>query len=46
MANAKPICRIAVFGTGVIGASWTALLLAAKGLRDRMAREIKTDILA
>ena len=28
MTNAKPIRRIAVFGTGVIGASWTALFLA------------------
>jgi 3-hydroxyacyl-CoA dehydrogenase len=46
MTNAKPIRRIAVFGTGVIGASWTALFLAAKGLRDRMAREIKTAISA
>jgi 3-hydroxyacyl-CoA dehydrogenase len=31
MTNAKPIRRIAIFGTGVIGASWTALFLA-KGL--------------
>jgi 3-hydroxyacyl-CoA dehydrogenase len=28
MTNAKPIRRIAIFGTGVIGASWTALFLA------------------
>src|SRR5262245_43241131 len=27
----KPICRIGIIGTGVIGASWTALFLA-KGL--------------
>ena len=25
MTNAKPIRRIAIFGAGVIGASWTAL---------------------
>jgi 3-hydroxyacyl-CoA dehydrogenase len=31
MSDVKPIRRIAVVGTGVIGASWTALLLA-KGL--------------
>jgi 3-hydroxyacyl-CoA dehydrogenase len=31
MSNAKPIRRIAIIGTGVIGASWTALFLA-KGL--------------
>jgi 3-hydroxyacyl-CoA dehydrogenase len=31
MPNNKPICRIAIIGTGVIGASWTALFLA-KGL--------------
>jgi carnitine 3-dehydrogenase len=31
MSDAKPIRRIAVVGTGVIGASWTALFLA-KGL--------------
>jgi 3-hydroxyacyl-CoA dehydrogenase len=31
MSNAKPIRRIAIVGTGVIGASWTALFLA-KGL--------------
>jgi len=32
MSNNKRICRIAVIGTGVIGASWTALFLA-KGLQ-------------
>jgi 3-hydroxyacyl-CoA dehydrogenase len=32
MTDAKPIRRIAVVGTGVIGASWTALFLA-KGLQ-------------
>jgi 3-hydroxyacyl-CoA dehydrogenase len=32
MTNAKPIRRIAIIGTGVIGASWTALYLA-KGLQ-------------
>src|ERR1700741_3393670 len=31
MADIKPIRRIAIIGTGVIGASWTALFLA-KGL--------------
>jgi 3-hydroxyacyl-CoA dehydrogenase len=32
MTDTKPIRRVAVIGTGVIGASWTALFLA-KGLR-------------
>ena len=32
MTDTKPIRRIAVVGTGVIGASWTALFLA-KGLQ-------------
>ena len=32
MTDTKPIRRIAIIGTGVIGASWTALYLA-KGLR-------------
>ena len=31
MSNNKPIRRVAIIGTGVIGASWTALFLA-KGL--------------
>jgi len=31
MSNPKPIRRVAIIGTGVIGASWTALFLA-KGL--------------
>jgi len=30
MANFKPIRRVAVIGTGVIGASWTALFLAKR----------------
>src|SRR5258708_5868281 len=38
MTDTKPIRRIAIIGTGVIGASWTALFLA-KGLRV-----IATDI--
>src|ERR1700686_30871 len=33
MTDTKPIRRIAIIGTGVIGASWTALFLA-KGLQD------------
>src|SRR3974390_588731 len=32
MTDTKPIRRIAIVGTGVIGASWTALFLA-KGLQ-------------
>jgi 3-hydroxyacyl-CoA dehydrogenase len=32
MADTKPVRRIAIIGTGVIGASWTALFLA-KGLQ-------------
>ena len=32
MTNTKPIGRIAIIGTGVIGASWTSLFLA-KGLQ-------------
>src|SRR6202034_1986855 len=32
MSNAKPISRVAIIGTGVIGASWAALFLA-KGLK-------------
>ena len=32
MSDTKPIRRIAIIGTGVIGASWTALFLA-KGLQ-------------
>ncbi len=31
MSTTKPIRRVAIIGTGVIGASWTALFLA-KGL--------------
>jgi 3-hydroxyacyl-CoA dehydrogenase len=33
VTNAKPIRRIAIIGTGVIGASWTSLFLA-KGPND------------
>ena len=32
MTDIKPIRRIAIIGTGVIGASWTALYLS-KGLQ-------------
>src|SRR6476659_3320477 len=32
MTNTKPIRRIAIIGTGVIGASWTSLFLG-KGLK-------------
>src|SRR5246127_5632036 len=38
MSNNKPIRRVAIIGTGVIGASWTALFLA-KGL-DVIATDI------
>jgi 3-hydroxyacyl-CoA dehydrogenase len=38
MSNSKPIRRIAIIGTGVIGASWTALFLA-KGL-DVVATDV------
>jgi 3-hydroxyacyl-CoA dehydrogenase len=38
MSNSKPIRRIAIIGTGVIGASWTALFLA-KGL-DVIATDV------
>ena len=41
MSNNKPIRRIAIIGTGVIGASWTALFLA-KGL-DVVATDIAPD---
>jgi len=41
MSNDKPICQIAIIGTGVIGASWTALFLA-KGL-DVIATDIAPD---
>ena len=41
MTNSKPIRRIAIIGTGVIGASWTALFLA-KGL-DVIATDIAPD---
>jgi 3-hydroxyacyl-CoA dehydrogenase len=35
MTNAKPIRRVAIVGTGVIGASWAAQYLATCGRRDR-----------
>src|ERR1700740_76519 len=38
MTDTKPIRRIAIIGTGVIGASWTALCLA-KGLQG-----VPTDV--
>jgi carnitine 3-dehydrogenase len=41
MSNNKPIRRIAIIGTGVIGASWTALFLA-KGL-EVVATDIAPD---
>jgi 3-hydroxyacyl-CoA dehydrogenase len=41
MSNARPIRRIAIIGTGVIGASWSALFLA-KGL-DVIATDIAPD---
>jgi len=41
MSNNKPIRRIAIIGTGVIGASWTALFLA-KGL-EVVAADIAPD---
>jgi 3-hydroxyacyl-CoA dehydrogenase len=41
MSNDKPIRRIAIIGTGVIGASWTALFLA-KGL-EVIATDIAPD---
>ena len=41
MASDKPIRRVAIIGTGVIGASWTALFLA-KGL-DVVATDIAPD---
>jgi hypothetical protein len=41
MSNNKPIRRVAIIGTGVISASWTALFLA-KGL-DVIATDIAPD---
>jgi 3-hydroxyacyl-CoA dehydrogenase len=41
MSNKKPIRRIAIIGTGVIGASWTALFLS-KGL-EVVATDIAPD---
>src|SRR6201988_4479326 len=41
MSNDKPIRRIAIIGTGVIGASWASLFLA-KGL-EVIAADIAAD---
>ena len=41
MSNSKPIRRVAIIGTGVIGASWSALFLA-KGL-DVVATDVAPD---
>jgi 3-hydroxyacyl-CoA dehydrogenase len=41
MSNNKPIRRITIIGTGVIGASWTALFLA-KGL-EVVATDVASD---
>src|SRR6476469_5742961 len=41
MSNNRAICRVAIIGTGVIGASWTALFLA-KGL-EVIATDIAPD---
>src|SRR6201995_348401 len=41
MSNDKSIRRVAIIGTGVIGASWTALFLA-KGL-DVIATDVAPD---
>src|SRR6202162_5602500 len=41
MSDNKPIRRIAIIGTGVIGASWAALFLA-KGL-DVVATDVAPD---
>src|SRR5215813_6939353 len=41
MANTKPIRRIAIIGTGVIGASWSSLFLA-KGLQV-VATDVATN---
>jgi 3-hydroxyacyl-CoA dehydrogenase len=41
MSNTKPIRRVAIIGTGVIGASWTAQFLA-KGL-DVIATDVAPD---
>ena len=41
MSNNTPIRRVTIIGTGVIGASWTALFLA-KGL-DVVATDIAPD---
>jgi len=41
MSDDKPIRRVAIIGTGVIGASWTALFLA-KGL-EVVATDVAPD---
>jgi 3-hydroxyacyl-CoA dehydrogenase len=41
MPSNKPVRRVAIIGTGVIGASWTALFLA-KGL-DVVATDIASN---
>jgi 3-hydroxyacyl-CoA dehydrogenase len=41
MPNSRPIRRVAIIGTGVIGASWTALFLA-KGL-EVIATDVAAD---
>ena len=41
MSSNKPICRVAIIGTGVIGASWASLFLA-KGL-EVVATDIAPD---
>jgi 3-hydroxyacyl-CoA dehydrogenase len=41
VSNSKPIRRVAIIGTGVIGASWSALFLA-KGL-DVVATDVAPD---
>jgi 3-hydroxyacyl-CoA dehydrogenase len=38
MSNDKPIRRVAIIGTGVIGASWAALFLAKGRNRYRTGR--------
>jgi len=55
MTDTKPIRRIAIIGTGVIGASWSSLFLA-KGLQvvatdiapnaEAAAEEVRRDRLA
>jgi len=42
MTDIKPIRRIAIVGTGVIGASWTSLFLA-KGWRSSRRTSRRTQ---